>query len=76
MGVQEGTVSRQTTSLRERYLKGISEHSLAEGWTGGDLWGLAPTEMEGLLLDEPRRSANYLAGLQAARAKSLTTVGG
>lgn len=76
LGVHEGTVSRQTTSLRDRCLKGISERLLAEGWTGDDLSAFVLTEMESLLLDEPRLSADHLAGLLAARGRSLPDTGG
>lgn len=71
LGVHEGTISRQTTGLRDRCLKGIGERLLAEGWTGDDLSEFVLTEMESLLLDEPRLSADHLAKLLAARGKTL-----
>jgi RNA polymerase sigma factor (sigma-70 family) len=71
LGVHEGTVSRQTTHLRDRCLESISQRLLAEGWTGDDLSDLVLNEMGSLLMDEPRLSADRLAGLLAARGKEL-----
>jgi RNA polymerase sigma factor (sigma-70 family) len=71
LGVHEGTISRQTTHLRDRCLDEISRQLLAAGWTGDDLSTFVLNEMGGLLLDEPRLSADQLARLLAARGKSL-----
>jgi RNA polymerase sigma factor (sigma-70 family) len=71
LGVHEGTVSRQTSHLRDRCLEYISKKLLAQGWTGEDLSELVLNEMGGLLMDEPRLSADRLAGLLAARGKEL-----
>ena len=71
LGVHEGTVSRQTTHLRDRCLEGISRRLLDQGWTGEDLSEYILNEMGGLLLDEPRLSADRLAGLLATRGKQL-----
>jgi RNA polymerase sigma factor (sigma-70 family) len=71
LGVHEGTISRQTTHLRDRCLESISRRLLAEGWTGEDLSAYVLSEMGNLLLDEPRLSADRLAGLMAARGKTL-----
>lgn len=71
LGVHEGTVSRQTSQLRDRCLDHISHRLLAQGWTGDDLSGFVLNEMGGLLMDEPRLSADRLAGLLAARGKKL-----
>lgn len=71
LGVHEGTVSRQTAHLRDRCLESISQRLLAEGWTGDDLSDLVLNEMGSLLMDEPRLSADRLAGLLAARGKEL-----
>jgi RNA polymerase sigma factor (sigma-70 family) len=71
LGVHEGTISRQTSHLRDRWLKAISNRLLAEGWTGDDLSGYVLNEMGGLLMDEPRLSADQLARLLAARGKRL-----
>jgi RNA polymerase sigma factor (sigma-70 family) len=71
LGVHEGTVSRQTEKLRDRYLGHISRRLVAEGWTGDGLAEFVRQEMGSLLMDEPRLAADQLAGLLAARGKSL-----
>ncbi|HLN26614.1 MAG TPA: sigma-70 family RNA polymerase sigma factor [Gemmataceae bacterium] len=71
LGVHEGTISRQTTHVRDRLLNGISQRLIDQGWTGEDLSNFVLREMGSLLLDEPRLSASQLAGLLAARGKSL-----
>jgi RNA polymerase sigma factor (sigma-70 family) len=71
LGVHEGTVSRQTTELRDRCLNCIEERLVRDGWTGKELSGLVLKEMESLLLDEPRLAADRLAHLLAARGKKL-----
>jgi RNA polymerase sigma factor (sigma-70 family) len=71
LGVHEGTVSRQTSQLRDRCLEHISRRLLAQGWTGDDLGEYVLREMGSLLLDEPRLAADRLAGLLAARGKQL-----
>jgi RNA polymerase sigma factor (sigma-70 family) len=71
LGVHEGTISRQTTQLRDHCLEEISQQLVTQGWTGEDLSALVLNEMGGLLLDEPRLSAANLAGLLAARGKHL-----
>ncbi len=70
LGVHEGTISRQTDKLRDRALEAIGQRLVAEGWTGDDLEGLILTEMAGLLVDDPRLSADQLARLLAARGKA------
>ncbi|HZU34774.1 MAG TPA: sigma-70 family RNA polymerase sigma factor [Gemmataceae bacterium] len=72
LGVHEGTISRQTTALRDRCLDAITDRLTAQGWTGDDLAELVLKEMGGLLLDEPRLSADHLAALLAARGKKLS----
>jgi RNA polymerase sigma factor (sigma-70 family) len=67
LGVHEGTISRQTTQLRDRCLEVIGNNLLAQGWTGEDLSGFILNEMGALLMDELRLSADHLAGLLAAR---------
>jgi RNA polymerase sigma factor (sigma-70 family) len=69
MGVHEGNVSRQTDRLRDRCLERIGRRLTEQGWTGDDLSGFVLKEMDGLLLDEPRLSADRLAALLAARGK-------
>jgi RNA polymerase sigma factor (sigma-70 family) len=71
LGVHEGTVSRQTSELRERCLDCIQERLVGDGWTGDDLSYLVLKEMESLLLDEPRLAADRLAQLLAARGTRL-----
>ena len=70
LGVHEGTISRQTTALRDRCLDAIAARLTAQGWTGDDLSQLVLKEMGGLLLDEPRLSADHLAALLAASGKA------
>ena len=69
--VHEGTISRQTTQLRDRCLEAIGRQLLAEGWTGDDLSGFILNEMGHLLRDDPRLSADHLAGLLSARGIPL-----
>src|SRR5205807_2268668 len=45
LGVHEGTISRQTTSLSTRCLDAIRSHLCALGWTGDDLSELMLREM-------------------------------
>lgn len=71
LGVHEGTVSRQTSQLRDDCFDRIGRRLVQEGWTGDDLEGYVLNEMGGLLLDEPRLSADNLARLLAARGRSL-----
>ncbi len=71
LGVHEGTISRQTTHLRDRCLDAIGKRLVEQGWTGEDLSAFVLSEMGSLLLDEPRLSASQLAGLLAARGKQL-----
>jgi DNA-directed RNA polymerase specialized sigma24 family protein len=71
LGVHEGTISRQTSELRDRCLACILQRLAGEGWTGEDLSDLVLKEMESLLLDEPRLAADRLAQLLAARGKRL-----
>ena len=71
MGVHEGNVSRQTTRLRDHCLDEIGKRLLEQGWTGDDLSEFVLKEMDSLLMDEPRLSADNLASLLAARGKTL-----
>ncbi len=71
LGVHEGTISRQTTHLRDRCLEVIEQRLQAQGWTGDDLSSFVLNEMESLLMDEPRLSADQLARLLRARGKKL-----
>ena len=71
LGVHEGTISRQTDKLRDKALEVIGERLVSEGWTGDDLEGFILSEMGGLLVDDPRLSADQLARLVSNRGKSL-----
>ena len=71
LGVHEGTISRQTTHLRDRCLDAIGQRLVAQGWTGEDLSGFVLTEMGSLLMDDPGLSAERLARALAARGKTL-----
>jgi RNA polymerase sigma factor (sigma-70 family) len=71
LGVHEGTISRQTSSLRDRCLDAIGRRLIEQGWAGDDLSGLVESEMGHLLLDEPRLSASRLASLLGQRGKAL-----
>jgi RNA polymerase sigma factor (sigma-70 family) len=68
LGIHEGNVSRQTARLRDQCLEEIGQRLQEQGWTGDDLGGFILTEMDGLLLDEPRLSADRLAALLSARS--------
>src|SRR5207302_1815884 len=63
LGVHEGNISRQTTKLRDHCLDEISQRLLEQGWTGDDLSEFVLKEMDSLLMDEPRLSADHLAAL-------------
>jgi RNA polymerase sigma factor (sigma-70 family) len=67
LGIHEGNVSRQTTRLRDQCLEQIGRQLQQQGWTGDDLGAFILTEMDSLLLDEPRLAADRLAALLAAR---------
>lgn len=67
LGVHEGTISRQTTQLRDRCLEAIGQQLVAQGWTGDDLSEYVLNEMGSLLMDEPRLSADALATLLHAK---------
>jgi RNA polymerase sigma factor (sigma-70 family) len=74
LSVHEGTVSRQTDKLRDRCLDSIRSRLLNQGWTGDDLEELVLTEMAGVLLDDPRLSADHLAAMLAARGKAAPSI--
>jgi RNA polymerase sigma factor (sigma-70 family) len=74
LGINEGNVSRQTAKLRDRCLERIGQRLQEQGWTGDDLSGYIFKEMDTLLLDEPRLSADRLAALLAARGKKKVNV--
>lgn len=71
LGIHEGNVSRQTSRLRDHGLEQISQRLREAGWTGDDVQDFVLKEMDSLLLDEPRLSADRLAELLARRGKQL-----
>jgi DNA-directed RNA polymerase specialized sigma24 family protein len=71
LGIHEGNVSRRTDRLREAFFHQIREQMQGQGWTGDDLDGLILTEMESLLLEEPRLAADRLAALLVQRGRSV-----
>ena len=71
LDMHEGTVSRRTDHLRDQCLDFIGQRLVEQGWTGDDLSDYVRTEMQNLLLDDPRLSADHLARLLAARGKRL-----
>jgi hypothetical protein len=71
LGMHEGTVSRRTDHLRDRCLEHVSGRLLEQGWTGDDLSEYVRTEMQAVLLDDPRLSVDHLAQMLAAQGKSL-----
>jgi RNA polymerase sigma factor (sigma-70 family) len=71
LGVHEGTISRQTDKLRDHALEAIGKKLVGDGWTGDDLEGYILTEMGGLLVDDPRLSADQLTRLLSAKGKGL-----
>ncbi len=71
LGIHEGNVSRRTDRLRTEFVRWIREQMHLQGWTGDDLDGLILTEMESLLLEEPRLAGDQLAALLAARGRPV-----
>ena len=71
LDVHEGTISRQTDKLRDRALDSIGKRMVQAGWTGDDLNQFVLNEMGGVLIDDPRLSADALQQLLAQRGKSL-----
>jgi hypothetical protein len=71
LAVHEGTISRRVKDLSDRCLSYVGDRLRAEGWAGDDLSGFLYSEMAGVLLDEPRLSADSLGRLLRERGKSL-----
>ena len=69
--IHEGTLSRQTTQLRDRCLEWVTRQMIAEGWTGDGLDEFIQNEMGNLLMEDPRLAADKLAGYLADKGKSL-----
>jgi RNA polymerase sigma factor (sigma-70 family) len=76
LGIHEGNVSRQTARLRDHCLERIGQSLCEQGWTGDDLSEFIRKEMDSVLLDEPRLSADRLAALLAARGKKVPSPNG
>ena len=68
LGIHEGNVGRKTDKLSKTCRERVSAHLQKLGWTGDDLGAYVMKEMDSLLLDEPRFSADRLAALLAARS--------
>lgn len=69
--VHEGTISRRADHLRDQCLEYLATQLTEAGWTGDDIFELVRTEMIGLLLDDPRLSADSLAQVLAKKGKKL-----
>lgn len=69
--IHEGNISRRTDRLREQALVRIGQRMQELGWTGENLDEFITKEMDSLLLDDSRFSANRLAALLAARGLSI-----
>lgn len=67
LGLHEGNISRRTDKLRDDCHQIISRRLREQGWTGDDLFSLISTELPSLLLDDPRLSADRLAGKVSSR---------
>jgi RNA polymerase sigma factor (sigma-70 family) len=52
--IHEGNISRQTSRLRDRCLDYVARRLTEQGWTGEDLGEFLRTEMDSIILDEPR----------------------
>jgi len=74
LDMHEGTVSRRTDHLRDQCLDYIGKRLVELGWTGDDLSEYVRTEMQSLLLDDPRLSVDHLARLLAVHGKSLPSL--
>jgi RNA polymerase sigma factor (sigma-70 family) len=75
LGMHEGTLSRHTAALRDRYLLYIEEQLTGQGWTGTDLRDFMLAEMEGVLMDEPLLGISSLARLIARRGFKVPEIG-
>lgn len=67
LGIHESNISRLTDKIRANCLSIIETRLLNAGWSGDDLQSFVNTEMETLILDEPRLSAENLAILLAKK---------
>jgi RNA polymerase sigma factor (sigma-70 family) len=71
LGRHEGTVSRRLDALVEQFRERVGETLAALGWTGDNLMEFVRTELDTVLLAEPRLSADRLATLAANLGQSL-----
>jgi len=71
LGIHEGNVTRRVDAISAKCHESIGAALRDLGWTGDDLYGFIRKEMYSVLLEEPRLSADRLAGLLAARGKKL-----
>ena len=71
LGIHEGNIGRKTDKLSKHCRDRVGEHLQRLGWTGDDLGAYVMKEMDSLLLDDPRFSADRLAALLAQRGKKL-----
>jgi hypothetical protein len=71
LSLHEGTLSRRTDQLREECLEFVGKRLTAEGWTGDNLFDFVRGEMQNLLLDDSRLSADHLAKILAKKGKKL-----
>ncbi|MEZ6142755.1 MAG: sigma-70 family RNA polymerase sigma factor [Zavarzinella sp.] len=69
--VHEGTISRHTDALRDRCYQVIGQRLTSQGWTGDELETFILTEMQSLLMDEPRLAADQLTLLLAKKGIEL-----
>jgi DNA-directed RNA polymerase specialized sigma24 family protein len=70
LGIHEGTLSRRTDALSGECLEFIKRKLIDLGWAGDDLHDFIRTEMQNLVLDEPRLSADNLSRLLAERGQA------
>ena len=71
LGIHEGNIGRKTDKLSKTCREFVGAHLHRLGWTGDDVGAYVMKEMDSLLLDEPRFSADRLAALLSARGKKL-----
>ena len=74
LGIHEGNIGRKTDKLSKSCRDQVGDHLQRLGWTGDDVSAYVMKEMDSLLLDEPRFSADRLAALLAVRGKKLPNV--
>ncbi len=75
LGVHEGTISRRSDALRDQCLAFLGKRLVEAGWTGDDLSDFVRTEMHGLLIEDPRLSADHLASILGRKGKQIPVAG-